>query len=125
MNDIVNISYRDAGTGESQLQQRISDVHRSRVKLASAPEGVRTLYLRSKAMFAGVRDQGLVISEDIRLEPMNLITYAGFLDVASYCKYGIATFLENISDMLATDQAEQVEQLETMESQHPNPVAPT
>ena len=94
----VNLDHRNPIAAESMLQRHISDIQCSKVELADAPEKVRTLYLSSKAMFEGVRDQGLIISDDIQLQPKNVITHAGFLNVASYCRFGIAIFIEKISE---------------------------
>ena len=122
VSETVRISFRESGSRESRSQQRMSDLQESRVIMKDGPEDVRILYQMSRAMFEGVRDQGLVISEGGRLEPGNVITHAAFLHVASFCRYGMDAFLGKIADMLTRYQ---VGQLEGMESQHQGTVETT
>ena len=105
----VGLKKRHSGTNEAMLQQQMWQVMNGQTKNIS--DKARTLYQHSNRIFEAVRCQGLVIGhfEGIRLQPDNALTQTIFLDVASYCRFGIVTFLGRISDLLARDQAELIE----------------
>ena len=91
-------------------------------KTRNISEKARTLYQHSERIFEAVRHQGLVIGhlEGIRLQPNNALTLSIFLDVASYCRFGIVSFLGRISELLARDQAELIEKEEQYDSKENN-----